>query len=265
MYGDLFNGLNLWLLFCLGILVLFLASETGLYLGRRFQERMDQATRVHITTVEAALLGLLALLLGFAFVMAVGRYERRRDLLIEEANAIGTAYLRTELLQEPHDQISAQLFREYLNARLDYYRAGENSEKLRDSTSRAELILRRLWKEAIAAAKVNSDEVRTGYYIEALNGVIDDQAKRSANMEAHVPEIVFWLLYFVALLTLGLVGFCCSFGIGRHLVIRAILTLITVATIQVIVDLDRPRSGYIVISEKHLLDLREVMSPSASS
>lgn len=157
--------------------------------------------------------------------------------------------------------MSARLLQEYLDARLDYYRAGDPSENLREANVRGEQLLLRLWAEAVTAAKSNSDEVRTGYYIESLNNVIDNKSKRSAIRENHVPGMILWLLYFVAVLTLGVTGFCCSHGKGRHLVLRAILTLITVATIQVIVDLDRPRSGYIVVSEKPLQDLRNELSP----
>lgn len=263
MLDALFGNLNLWFLFVASCVVLFLASEAGLRIGRRYQAQLDEATRSHTGTVEAALLGLLALLLGFAFVLADGRYERRRDLIVDEAIAIERAYLRARLLPEPHHQASSRLLREYLDARLEQYEAGEWSTKAHDANVHGGHLLRRLWEEAAASAKVSSDEVRTGYYVESLNQVIDARSRRLAIRDNHVPGMVLLLLYFVAMCALGVVGFGCSHGKGRHILIRAILTLVTVATIQVIIDLDRPQSGYIVIGERHLQSLRRELTTLA--
>lgn len=261
MIDELFHLSRLGLLavFIVSTIVLFGVTEAGLMLGRRSRHGIDDATRSQAITIEASLLGLLALLLGFAFVMAVGRYEARRAVAIEEVDSIRTANARSQLLAAPHDGTASHLLRDYVDARIDFVRAGEDQDALAAAERRADTLLDRLWAEAVAIAKVNSDEVRTGYYVSALNDVINDHANRAASMENHVPDVILWLIYSVAFAALGMAGFCCGFGNGRHVFFRLILVLTIVATVQVIMDLDRPRSGYILVSERHLAQLQDSM------
>jgi hypothetical protein len=121
-----------------------------------------------------------------------------------------------------------------------------------------------LWSTAVAAARENSDEVTTGYYIESLNGLIDDHTKRLTAMDNHVPEAILMLLLLVATMTIAVTGYSSGLRHARLLVLRAILAILVAATLLVIVDLDRPRRGLIKVSEASMLQLQQDLSKFAT-
>ena len=131
------------LLAAIGIFVV--ALEVGYRLGVRRQVKTDEPDKTHANTLHGAVLGLLALLLGFTFAMAVSRYENRKTLMIEQANAIGTAALRGQLLPQPYADRTAVLFRDYVESRLQYNAAGSDDAKVNAAEARAGKIEEELW------------------------------------------------------------------------------------------------------------------------
>jgi hypothetical protein len=123
----------------LGALAVFItALEIGYRLGIARQARADEPDKSHVSTLHGAVLGLLALLLGFTFAMAVSRYEHRKTLIVDQANAIGTAELRARLLPEPDASSARTLLREYLDTRLQYNAAGVDMTSLDAAESAAD-------------------------------------------------------------------------------------------------------------------------------
>ena len=119
------------------IVLLLIAAEMGFRFGHRHHKATNDPTRSQMGTIEGAILGLLGLLLGFTFAMAVSRYDHRKELVLEEANAIGTTYLRASLLPEPQSTTIKDLLARYVDVRLDFYRAGSDPRQLADSLDRA--------------------------------------------------------------------------------------------------------------------------------
>lgn len=254
------NGLVI-LLFLLALL--YIAAEIGFRCGSSAAKRLNEKAAAHIATIESALLGLLALLLGFAFSMAIGRYDLRRDVVLAEANDLQTTYLRAELLPEQQRDSIKERLRQYVQSRIEYLRAGSDLELQSLALDKTIELQKQLWQLAVMAVKQDSDVVRTGYFIESLNGLIDDHTRRVGAMSGHVPEVIMLLLVFIAAMSVGMTGYSSGLGGQRLIVPRSVLILLVVSTIHVIIDLDRPRRGFITISEAAMVELSESLSESA--
>jgi hypothetical protein len=207
--------------------------------------------------MEASVLGLLALLLGFAFSMAASRFDTRRQQILDEADAIGTTYLRAHLLPEPHRTTAASLLRRNVDARIDFYDAGVSEEKIQDASDRSEELHVRLWSLAVAVGEEDRRAVTTGLFIQSLNDVIDFHAKRVAALENRVPLGIFILIYVVTIGAMSLAGYTAGVG-GRRLVFPTLAAAFLIAgVILLIVDLHRPREGVIRVGQKSMLGLRQ--------
>ena len=257
MTGEFLYGLNQWVIFAFIVGLLCLSAEIGFRYGRRFAERTSPEIHSHVGTVEGALLGLLALLLGFAFAMAMSRFDTRKDVVLEEVNDLQTTFLRAQMLSKDHRAECSRLLREYLDSRIAFFNAGTDHAKTQSALEWTNRLQAQLWREAVTAAREDSDEVRTGYFIDSLNHLIDDHSKRVTAMENHVPEIIFVLLVVVATMTIAVTGYSSGLRNKRLKALRGILVFLIASTLLVILDLDRPRRGFIKVSERGLLELRQ--------
>jgi broad specificity polyphosphatase/5'/3'-nucleotidase SurE len=161
-------GINEWLIFLLIFGLLYGGAEIGFRYGLRFSARTKDEIYSHVATVEGALLGLLALLLGFAFSMAMARFENRKQAVLEEVNDLQTTYLRAHLLAEKRRLTSVQLLDDYVDSRIEYVRAGYDPDRTQQTQQATVRLQTQLWAEAVAASREDSNEVTTGYYIESL-------------------------------------------------------------------------------------------------
>jgi hypothetical protein len=258
MIGELFYEMNQWVLFVVAIGIFYLAAEIGYRYGLRYRHRTSEETHAHVATIEGALLGLLALLLGFAFAMAMTRFDLRREIVVEEANDLQTTFLRSQLLREPHGTQSSSLLRDYLDSRIAYYQAEANQQEAQAAAlEKSARLQKELWIVAVKASRDNPDEVQTGYYLESLNELIDDHTKRASAMNNHVPDAIMHLLFFVSAMSLGVMGYSSGLHAKRLRTLRQILIITIAATLVIIIDLDRPRRGLIKMSETQLVKLRD--------
>ena len=202
-------------------------------------------------------MGLLALLLAFTFSMSVTRYETRKQLLVDEANAIGTTYLRSQMLPEPYRSDVAKLTGDYVASRLRDYGTVLNEQEFETEELNGRRLQNQLWSQAIAAAAKDPQPVPTGLFISSLNDVIEVAAKRAAARENHVPQPVLTFLFLVTILTMGLLGYGCGLGNHRNIAATSTVCLLVSLVILTIMDLDRPRRGLITISQKPMLELRD--------
>jgi hypothetical protein len=254
---ELLFGINGLLLSLTFLVILLISTAAGFSLGIRSASDGDEVSRSQFSTVQAAVLGLLALLLAFTFAMAVSRFDTRKNLVLEEANAIGTTYLRAQLLPGPYNSEVSALLRQYVDVRLEFYNAGIDERRLRAANEQTYLLQRQLWSRADAAAKMDSRAITTGLFIQSLNEVIDLHEKRIIAMLNHVPDSVIVLLFIVAILTSGLTGYGFGFTGKRHFFVTTTVAILIVAVTYLIIDLDRPRRGLIKVSQQSMLDLRE--------
>ena len=168
-------------------------------------DRGARCQSANISALEQSLLGLLALIIGFTFLMALTRFEARREAVLIEANAIGTTALRARLLPEPHRAESLKLLREYVQIRI--IPAGKPFAELPTLVDRSNTIEEALWQQAIALSAKDNSVVPTGLFIQALNEMIDAQGKRLAALQNFIPYIVLLMLSGMAAVACGFAGY----------------------------------------------------------
>ncbi len=236
------------------------ALELGYRLGRRRALDTREALRTQINSVQASLLGLLALIIGFTFAVALQHYDARSAAVVTEANALGTTWLRTSLLAEPERGELRMLLRRYVDMRV-----GEGHEALSESAQRsaalaaANQLHAALWQAVTRLVSKDNNPVTSGLFVAALNDSIDAFGARNAHLSRHVPEVVLWILFATFGVTAAVLGY--SAGIARHrppLASMLLVALIVLVT-YLIIDLDRPRRGLIQISQTPMLELRANM------
>lgn len=236
--------------------LLLAASEIGFRRGRAVGSSLTEPSKSQLSSFQGAMMGLLALLLGFNFALAESRFETRRHLVVQESNAIGTTYLRSQMLAEPYQTEVAKLLREYVDARLEFYQAGTDQDRLKAAIDKTDGVQKQLWSQAVAAAQKDPRPVPTGLFITPLNDVIDLHAEREVARQNHVPEIVLWLLVITAIGSMGLAGYGSGVGNRRNLAHAVTVAAIVCIVILVTMDLDRPRQGLIRISQQSMITLR---------
>jgi len=249
------------------VLVLFIslvaALAIGYRLGHRARAKIDDTAKSQSGTIQGAVIGVLALLLAFTLSMAIARYETRRQLVLEEANAIGTTYLRSKLLPESYAMQAADLLRQYVANRLEFYNAGIDETRFQAANDQAGQLQDQLWSIATAVSAQDNRAIPTGLFVQTLNDTIDLQAKRLAATRNTVPETVILLLFAVAVATAAIVGYNSGLGNQRHLFAALTLLVLITMIIWVLIDLDRPRRGLILVSQQSMIDLQESLNRDA--
>lgn len=237
--------------------LILLANEAGYRFGRHYKSKTDVDVKTQTNTIQAGTLGLLALILGFTFNMALQRYNSRSQAVIMEANAIGTALLRSRLLPTPYDSLARAQLQHYINLRLELsntdYAMVTEQQRLDDKTTQTQSII---WVTAVKAAQIDPRPVTTGYFISALNSMIDAHGERNALLQMHVPEVILFLLFIVVIISGALVGFSSGLGMRRTTVPALMLTILICLVVFIIIDLDRPKRGIIKVSQDSMLQLK---------
>lgn len=251
----------LWLV-GLAVLALLLAAVEIGYRGRAWLSRGlgGGAGDDGQNQLLAAVLGLLALLLGFTFSLSLDRYEARREFVVQEANALGTAWLRALQLEEPgRTQVTGAL-KGYAELRRDWSRSGaDSSDDPAMSAQRA-----RLWTAVGAALRTDSSPLLARGLMDAVNESIDLAAARAYERQSHIPDRVLGTLVLYATLSALMLGYVLA-GHGRRHRIATVLTLLLLSlALVLILDLDRPTSGAIQVSQQPFDDLVAQIGRDAS-
>jgi len=251
------DSLPLWVVYLLTVLAMLAAMEAGYRLIKTMQRRKPAKADAGVGAIAGATLALLAFLLAFVVSFAVSIFNERRVLVIKEANAIGTAYLRAGYLDEPYRTESQDLLREYVDLRL----AELDPAKLEMAAARSEEIHNELWQRAEAIAR-EIPLATIALYVSSLNDVIDVHTERvSVGLGIRVPPAVLLGLYSVALFTMFLVGMQSGYAENRNLIALVVLILILSVVFLLIVDLDRAREGLLQVPQQALFDLQRQLKP----
>jgi prepilin signal peptidase PulO-like enzyme (type II secretory pathway) len=253
LYGT--NAIIIYLVFFALMLV---ASEVGFRLGRKSEARIPDKTKLQISSVEDAILGILALLLGFTMYTAVSRFDARKQLVLDEANAIGTSRLRTALLPAPEGPEIARLLRQYIDVRVQYGTSGNDLARLDSLNLQTTRLQNEFWARATAYGQKNPDAVRAGLLLQSLNQVIDLESARRLAFQNPVPESVIYVNCIVGLLASMLVGYTFGLSGRRQIFSTCVLALAITLVLALIIDLDRPRSGLIRVSQQPMIDLQRL-------
>src|SRR6516162_7181195 len=245
------NDYSLLTIFLVSIVFLVAASETGRLLGVRAAGRGGD----DVSTLEAAILGLLALMIGFTFAMALTRFDARRDAVVNEANAIGTTALRARLLPAPHNVETNKLLQEYVQTRLEITQRVVSTTELNAAIARWNEIQEALWQQAKIVASQDKGVVPTGLFILTLNEMIDNQGKRLDAFRNRVPNIVLLALYGVAIVASAFAGYANGLEARRVRLPIYLMALLVAAVILLIQDLDRPSTGFVKTIQQPMIDV----------
>ncbi|MDO9560435.1 MAG: hypothetical protein Q7J60_02315 [Bradyrhizobium sp.] len=245
-----FAAYPLSLIFFASIVGILTASE----IGRRFGLLNSRRSRQNISTLEGSILGLLALMIGFTFAMALSGFEQRRGAVLNEANAISTTASRARLLPAPHSTECIKLLREYVQVRLEITRRVLPPKENAAAISRSRAIQEALWQQAKAVAVKNNAMVPTGLFIQALNEMFDRHEARHAVFLNRVPNTVLTALYGLAIVASAFAGYAAGLDAQRsRLPIYTMGALVSIV-IFLIQDIDRPGPGLITVSQQPMLD-----------
>jgi hypothetical protein len=212
--------------------------------------------------IAAATLGLLGLLLGFALSMAISRHDARRAVIVDEANAIGTLWLRAGLLDEPLESELRGAIRDYTDARVDLGRVGGDLERLRAARQQSATSEGAIWAVVERAAQPGASPAIVSSLIASANEVIDLDELRMSSLENYVPAPIILLLVGVAAIALAFFGW--SFGAAeqRSTTSMVALAFLLTAVLTVIMDLNRPHRGMIRVGDESLVRLRKSIAAS---
>jgi len=243
----------------IGILVFM---EAGRWWGNRRIARVGESAKTGIGAIEGAVFALMGLLIAFSFSGAVSRFDDRRKLVIEEANHIGTAWLRLDLLHPADQPALKELFRQYLDARLAYT---ENVGDLELTRSRHQAVLRlqdEIWAKAMAALSRTSPDTRPAILlVPALNQMFDIASTRVGATYIHPPLVIFAMLIVLTLTSALQAGYGMAGTSSRHVFHMVVFAAIISITVYLILDMEFPRRGFVQVRDidRILLDLRAGM------
>jgi hypothetical protein len=255
---QLLDPLPIGPVFVLIAVVLLAFFEVGYRTGRWWQAKTPDEKEGPTSMLVGSLLALMAFLLAVTMGMASDRYDARRALVLEEANSIGTTYLRAGYLPEPYGEDSRELLRTYVPLRVNV----ADRQQLAANFARSTQIHGELWAMAEDLARDAPESVVLGLYIDSLNETIDlHETRAAAIVYARVPDTVLLLLIIGAALTMGMVGYGAGLTRRRSLLGATVLVIVLTAVLTLVIDLDRPRQGFLQVSQQPLMDLQDQIGP----
>jgi hypothetical protein len=241
----------IWLVGLVMLAALALVHELGYQGGRRMDTHEASGDgKGHLVASALALLGLM---MAFTFSAAQDRFNLRQHMVVEEANALGTTYLRIQTLDPPGRDILSQQMLQYAQVREKYFAASSHPDRLAENTNETSALQDRMWPEVTSAVRTNSVPTLNGPLLQAVNDMFDLAASRRAALDARVPVSILRMLAIYALAAATIMGFAGGSGKDRRYgaVSTAVLLLLTMA-FCLILDLDRPSSGTITINQSSM-------------
>ena len=234
------------------------ATGLGVFLGHRVRH-LSESLKEPFGVLQAALLGVVGLLLAFGLSLAVSRYENRRSNVVDEANAIGTTYLRAQTLAEPIRSRSLDLLIRYTRSAIRISDEVPGSAEAGDAREREQRIQRRLWSLAGDALQMAPVASAPRLYVETLNEMFDGETTRVAALSNRVPTAVLVLEILGSALALGLLAAYLAI-VGRGVFAVLLASALVAFLLLVTADLDRPTRGMIQVPDTVLTNQLESMT-----
>jgi hypothetical protein len=251
------------LLIALGLFAgMVLLLEIGRRIGIHRRLKDPEGAREGVGAAEGAIFALLGLLIAFTFSGATARFDQRRHLIVEEANAIGTAYLRVDLVAPDLQPALRDSFRRYLSARLDVYRKIPDMTAVEAALTEVNRQQKDIWGQAVAASRApGSHPNLTVLLLPALNAMIDITTTRTMAARFHPPTIIFAMLLALALASALLAGHGMSTAKTRSWTHVVTFAAAMAVAFWVILEIEYPRLGFIRVDafDEALVELRELM------
>ncbi len=245
---------------------LFVGMLLFMELGRRLGIRRLAAEPDGVygnSTIDAAVFAMMGLLLAFTFSGSASRFDARRMLIVEETNAIGTAYLRLDLLPAATQPPLRDLFRQYLDSRLETYKKWSDADAARQELAHSAEIQHQIWNQAIAATRIKGVQTATPVLlVPALNQMIDITTTRTMASQIHPPLVINIMLLGLELTCALLAGYGTARSRKRSWLHMVTFAGVMAAAVFVIVDIEYPRLGLIRVNafDQALVALRNGMT-----
>jgi hypothetical protein len=256
---DFIAWLPPWVLGAAFLAGMLSAAEVGRRIGS-WHARRSGGT-FELGTILGGVLGVLGLLIGFTYAFAAERSDRRKTFIVEEANAIGTAYLRSGLAPEPVRAELEETLREYVASRLVRDALFHDPNEAAKAITRSEEVQAKLWPLALRSLEGREPNAADALLLASINEVIDMHGRRLAAGRDHIPGIILSMLFLVSLASLGLCGFAGGAAQRRGFFLTATLALLVALVVTLVIDLDSPRGGFLRISQQSLIDVDRSMRP----
>jgi tetrahydromethanopterin S-methyltransferase subunit G len=250
-------SLPLPLFFAATVAVVLACIALGYRVGR-YRRASGADAGEPVGGLVGAVLGLLAFMLAFTFGSAAGRFDARKQLLLNEVNAIGTAMLRTEMLAEPHRAESRRMLKRYVTIRAG---VGRPETRLPEAIAESEAIQKQLWAQAIAGTRGDGHPNAAMLMLPALNEVFDLHTSRLiVGLQYKIPQGIWIGLLFITVLAMVSVGYQLGFSNTRNMLVPAILAVSFSTVVLLIADLDRATSGGLTLSQQPMVALEKEFS-----
>lgn len=223
---------------------MLVSVELGFRAGRRHTATVSDPHE-GIGVIEAAIFALLGLLLGFSFGGATSRLDSRRELIVQETNAISAAYLWLDVLPASDQLDERRLFRDYIDARLHVYENVANLDAADRYIAQAAELQKQIWSRAVAASQHDATQNTVRLFLPAVSDMIDVTTARTVALRTRLPSLIFALLIIVALLSAFVAGYAMTERKRRSILHAVLFAAAVTATIYAVLDLDDPRFGLI--------------------
>ncbi|MBU3825758.1 MAG: hypothetical protein H9917_13205 [Candidatus Oceanisphaera merdipullorum] len=242
-------------------IAILVTLECGCRLGERDLRLDPESAQKGIGALEGAVYGLLGLLMAFTFSGASERMNVRRTLIVQETNAIGTAWLRVDLLPADNQLILRPMFRDYVDARINFYKNIYNEPLAQQESAKSTALQQLIWSTTVLALKSMPSQPAGISALQSLNDMIDITTSRQVALQTHPPRIIYQFLCFLILVSSMFIGYGMAGGKQRHWLHSVCYALVMVTALYVIIDFEFPRLGMIRIDnvDQVMLQQRQAM------
>jgi len=253
--AGLLDPFPLWVLFPMTVVIAVVSVDLGFRLAHYRKPRTLDEPEAPPAGMVGATLALLAFMLAFTFGLASTRFETRRQLVLTESNAIGTAYMRAALLPDPPRTEARTLLKEYVQVRID----GSHPEKFADAITKSEELHNKLWALAVTLTEKERSAI-TSLFVQSVNQLVELHSQRlNASIRSRIPGAIWVVLYSLIILAMSAVGYQEGMASKRRSLAVAMLILGFSAVLVLIADLDRPGQGYLQVNQESMNDLQKHM------
>lgn len=250
------DSVPLLVMFLAQFVVGWVALEAGYRLGRWRHSLSADEKDAPVGAMVAAVLGLVAFMLAFTFGLAAQRFDLKRQLVLDDANAIGTTYLRARMLPEPQKTETARLLREYVDLRVE----AVARDNLGGASDKSERLQESIWQQAVAVADKDRNSIITGLFVQSLNQMIDLHATRlQADVRSRIPFVIWGVLFSLSALGIGAMGYQAGLSATRRSPAMLALVVAFAGALFLIVDLDRSSVGFLTVDQTAMTDLQRSM------
>jgi hypothetical protein len=245
---DKFFQLPTYILFIVFFTLIVISNWLGYIYKKKKLEKYPATKQEDMGSIEGSILGLMSLLMGFTFSVAVYKFEARRHIIVDEANIIGTAILRADMYPDSVRIPLRESFKQYVESRIAYYEAGTEADKIQEELNNAERLSMNIWKTVIFHSHDERYRLRSMEMIPILNDMIDIITTRDVSRANRVPPLIVGTLLFLVVAAAFLLGSDYR-GHKRNYMLLVGYCIVMTVTLNLINELNHPREGFVNLND----------------